>query len=257
MRPSHHDRVRQQFRLQAPTFAETGFAVRGLEWLIERLSPRADERVLDVAAGAAHLGRALAPLVAQVAAVDLTPEMLVQGHRLAEKSGLKNITFQVGDAARLPWIDEQFDLVVCRLALHQVADPGAVVAEMLRMVRPTGRIGIADLFVPRPETTDEANRIERLRDPSHNRTLTRAEFFELLAAAGADVASDATADFDMDVDDWLDRTQTPPEARARIMSRFEEEIDGGPATGLRPRRGPDGAIGFTHSWLTLTATPRF
>jgi len=256
MSMSHHDRVREQFRLQAPTFAGTGFAVRGLEWIVEQLSPRADQIVLDVAAGAAHLGRALAPLVAHVAAIDLTPEMLIQGRHLADESGLRNITFQIGDAARLPWIDRQFDLVVCRLALHQVADPGTVVHEMVRVTRLGGRIGITDMFVVEPDTAAETNRLERLRDPSHNRTLIREEILDLLEAAGATAISDATADFEMDLDDWLKRTQTPNNVRSQIVSRFEQELDGGPITGLRPTRTSNGTIHFTHPWITVIATPR-
>jgi len=80
---SHNDKVLEQFRLQASTFTDTGFATSGLAWIVEQLAPRPGEQALDVAAGAGHLGRALAPHLAQVSAVDLTPEMLEQGDRLA------------------------------------------------------------------------------------------------------------------------------------------------------------------------------
>ncbi|WP_167476087.1 class I SAM-dependent methyltransferase [Nocardia arthritidis] len=255
MATAHDDRVREQFRLQATTFDNAGFAVRGLDWIIEQLAPRRDDIALDVAAGAAHLGRALAPLVSHVSAIDLTPEMLLQGQRLAEGAGLRNITFAVGDATRLPWLDRQFDLVVCRLALHQVADPAAMVREMIRVTRPDGRIGITDMYVSAAEQA-EANRLERLRDPSHNRTLTREEILALVDESGAEVVSQAAADFDLDLDDWLERSRTPEEVRARIRSRLEQELDGGPATGLAPSRLPDGRIRFVHPWVTVTATPR-
>jgi ubiquinone/menaquinone biosynthesis C-methylase UbiE len=129
---SHDDAVREQFRLQAATFAEQGFATRNLDWIVGQLAPAAGEQVLDVAAGAGHLGRALAPYVAHVSALDLTPEMLEQGQRLADAEGLRNVVFLLGNATALPWIDRQFDLVACRIALHQVADPAAVVREMAR-----------------------------------------------------------------------------------------------------------------------------
>lgn len=256
MTTSHDDRIREQFRLQARTFDDVGFASEGLSWIVEQLSPRPEQIVLDVAAGAAHVGRALAPLVSHVSAVDLTPEMLRQGQRLAEDAGLRNITFSVGDAARLPWLNGQFDLVVCRFAVHQVADPAAMVREMVRVTRAGGRISITDMFVPAAEFATETNRLERLRDPSHNRTLTRAEILDLIEAGGADVASEAVADFALDLNDWLERTQTPDEARAQIRARFDEELAGGPATGLAPFHAADGRTRFVHPRITVTATPK-
>ncbi len=143
---AHEDLVREQFGAQAGTFTDEGFAARGLAWIVGQLAPAGGELVLDVAAGAAHLGRALAPRVAQVCALDLTPQMLAQGRRLAAAHGLPNVAFLAGDAAALPWAGQRFDLVVCRLALHQAADPPAVVGEMLRVTRRSGRIGITDMI---------------------------------------------------------------------------------------------------------------
>lgn len=254
---SHDDAVREQFRLQAATFSDHGFAVRGLDWIVGQLAPSAAEQVLDVAAGAAHLGRALAPHVAHVSALDLTPEMLEQGQRLAGQDGLRNIAFQLGNATALPWIDRQFDLVACRLALHQVADPAAVVREMVRVTRQDGRTGVADIVADDdPAVAAQANRLERLRDPSHGRTLTVAEIHVMLADAGAVVTSTARQDNALDLEDWMERTQTPAGTRAAIRERVAGELDGGEPTGLRPRRAADGTVTLAHVWATITATPR-
>jgi SAM-dependent methyltransferase len=249
--------VREQFRIQASTFGNQGFAVRALEWIVSELAPSAGEQVLDVAAGAAHLGRALARHVAHVSALDLTPEMLEQGQRLAEADGVRNVAFLLGNATALPWIDRQFDLVVCRLALHQVADPAAVVREMVRVTRPDGRIGVIDITADEePAVAVETNRLERLRDPSHGRTLTVAEIHGLLTAAGAVVASTARRDNPLDLEDWMERTQTPAATRDEIRERMRSELDGGEPTGLRPRRDAGGSVSLTHVWATITATPR-
>ncbi|HEY0448672.1 class I SAM-dependent methyltransferase [Actinophytocola sp.] len=247
-RQGHNDAVLAQFRLQAATFTDSGFAAAGLGWIVAELAPSPGDRVLDVAAGAAHLGRALAPHVAHVDALDLTPEMLDQGRRLA--AGLGNVAFVRGDACSLPYGDGRFDLTVCRLTLHQVADPAAVVREMVRVTRPAGRVAIVDLAAAGdPAVAAEANRLERLRDPSHGRTLTVAEIHELLAAAGAEVLSTSRHDNPVDVEDWLTRTATPATARAEIHTRFAEELAGGPPTGLRPR--PGGTL--THEWAMVVA----
>lgn len=243
----HNDAVRAQFRLQASTFTDTGFAAAGLDWIVADLAPTGGEVVLDVAAGAGHLGRALAPHVRHVSALDLTPEMLEQGRRLA--ADLPNIAFLRGDAVSLPWCDAQFDLVVCRLTLHQVADPAAVVGEMVRVSR--GRVAIIDLTAPEdPVVAEATNRLERLRDPSHGATLTVARVHGLLTAAGASVVSTTSHDNPVDVEDWLERTATPPDARVEIRARFADELAGGAPTGLRPTTNGT----FTHVWTMTVAT---
>lgn len=74
--PDHDARVRAQFARQAATFTDHEFAARGLDWIVGVVQPSPVDIVADVACGAAHLGRAFAPLVRQVYALDLTPEML-------------------------------------------------------------------------------------------------------------------------------------------------------------------------------------
>ena len=256
MTTAHNDAVREQFRGQAATFTDDGWAARGLAWIVERLRPEPHEQALDVAAGAAHLGRALAPHLRHVTALDLTPEMLRQGQRLADAAGVRNVAFALGDAAALAWLDDQFDLVVCRLAVHQVADPVAMVAEMVRVTRPGGRIGITDMVVDDdPVSASEANRLERLRDPSHGRTHTIAEIQALLRAAGAEITEVVTRDHPLDLEDWLERTATPPGDREEIRTRLRAELDGGPPTGLRPHREADDTLTFVHAWATIVATP--
>lgn len=253
MSESHEDRIREQFRIQAATFTDEGFAARGLDWIVGLLNPSPGEQVLDVAAGAAHLGRALAPHVAHVSAVDMTPEMLEQGRKLAKDTGLGNVVFAVGDATVLPWLDDQFDLVVCRLTLHQVDDPQQVLREMVRVTKPGGRVAVTDMIVEdAPDVAAEANRLERLRDPSHHRTLGHEETLAMIRDAGAEVRTSEAREQPVDIEDWMARTETPVEVRNRIRSRFDEELAGGAPTGLGPRG--DGM--FTHVWATTVATPR-
>nr|WP_042188602.1 methyltransferase domain-containing protein [Kibdelosporangium sp. MJ126-NF4]CEL18345.1 SAM-dependent methyltransferase YafE (UbiE paralog) [Kibdelosporangium sp. MJ126-NF4]CTQ97830.1 SAM-dependent methyltransferase YafE (UbiE paralog) [Kibdelosporangium sp. MJ126-NF4] len=254
---THNEAVRAQFRIQAQSFGTTGFAVAGLDWIVAGLGPASEDVVLDVAAGAAHVGRALAPHVTHVSALDLTPEMLQQGHRLAVDEGLRNIAFQLGDAVALPWLDDQFDLTVCRLTLHQVADPAVVVREMVRVTRPGGRIGVIDLTAyDDANTAAEADRIERLRDPSHGTTLTSQQIQDLLTGCGAPVVSVERHDQPVDVEDWMARTRTKPLIRDVIRDRFEHELRGGQPTGLRPFSDKDGKLWLTHTWsMTIARKP--
>jgi len=250
----HNAAVREQFRIQAGTFTDSGFAARGLDWIVAELEPAAGDQVLDVAAGAAHLGRALAPRVGHVSALDLTPEMLEQGQQLAADADLRNVAFLLGDAVALPWIDGQFDLVACRLTLHQVADPAAVVREMLRVTRPGGRVAVIDMTAPDDAAlAAEMNRIEKLRDPSHGRTLSERETHDLLTETGAGVVHCSRHDQPVDVEDWMERTATPAGTRELIRTRFAEELVGGQPTGLRPSRDESGVLELTHTWTLSVA----
>lgn len=97
--------------------------------------------------------------------------MLAEGKRAADHTGLMNVTFAHGDATALPYLDRSFTLVVTRFSLHQVADPEAVVKEMVRVSRPGAALIIADLVRP-ADLEGDLDRVERLRDPSHGVTLT-------------------------------------------------------------------------------------
>jgi SAM-dependent methyltransferase len=155
----------------------------------------------------------------------------------------------------LPWTDRQFDVVVCRLALHQVADPGRVVNEMVRVARPSGRVAIIDMVADdSPVTAAEMNRIERLRDPSHGEALTDTTIRSFVEDAGAVVTSRAHRDLPLDLEDWMARTNTPSRVRDEIRARIDEDLGGGPPTGLYPYREPSGAISFIHRWALLIAT---
>lgn len=154
--------------------------------------------------------------------------MLQQAKRLAEADQLHNLSLLQGDATDLPWIDAQFDLVVCRLTLHQVGDPAAVVREMVRVTKGGGRIAVIVMIAdPTPGIAEETNCLERLRDPSHGRTLTAAEITQLIEDAGAVIESDSVQDQPLELEDWMARTETPADAREEIRQRLDEEMQGG------------------------------
>ncbi|MFG1850986.1 class I SAM-dependent methyltransferase [Actinomadura geliboluensis] len=252
MTVTHDEKVVREFSKQAAGFADPRLNVaftRHLDRLVRFMEPELDleDVVLEVAAGTGIVSRAIAHRVRHVTALDLTPAMLAEGKRGADHAGLTNLTFTHGDATSLPYLDRSFTLVMTRFSLHQVADPGAVVAEMARVSRPGAALIIADLV--RPEgVAGDPDRIERLRDPSHGTALTEARIAELVAAAGAEVKRTDRFDYVRPLDPWLEFSQTPAEAAAQIRRELEEELAGGPATGMRPSM-VDGVLHFTHAYL--------
>ncbi|KAB7837207.1 class I SAM-dependent methyltransferase [Streptomyces mobaraensis] len=249
-------RNRQEFARQASTFEDarlnTAFTMR-LRELVEFAAPRPEDVCLEVACGTGLVSRALAGRVRHVTALDATPEMLATGKREADAEGLTQVVYQQGDAARLPFLDASFSLVVTRFSLHHVASPEAVVRELVRVCRPGGRIVVADM-VRRPELGGDPDRIERLRDPSHGAMLTVDRITELFTAAGGSVRGTEVLDVQRPLGPWLEQARTPAETAARIESELAEELAGGPVSGMRPVT-LDGRLHYTQSWVQLLAVP--
>jgi ubiquinone/menaquinone biosynthesis C-methylase UbiE len=250
----HNDAVRREFTRQAETFEDARLNAAftsGLDWLVEAFAPEAGELVLDVAAGTGHVARALAPLARQVVAVDLTRAMLEGGRTQAESAGLDNVLFQEGDASALPYLDESFDLVVTRFSLHHFEDPRIPLSEMVRVCRPGGRVGVADMVADDdPRVGEGQDRLERLRDPSHTRMLTLDALCDLLEQLGARVASRSSSRVVRPVQTWLEQARTDDAAARSITRELEAELAGGPATGLQPRL-QDGELQFTQTWAVV------
>lgn len=103
-------------------------------------------RVLDVAAGTGNVALRAAEAGADVVASDLTPESLAAGEREARARGLE-LDWVVADAHALPFADGEFDVVVSSFGAMFAPDHAATAAELLRVCRPGGTIGLAS-FTP-------------------------------------------------------------------------------------------------------------
>jgi ubiquinone/menaquinone biosynthesis C-methylase UbiE len=232
--------VRRSFERQTALFSGAnpvfGWSVLSpLEWL-EPLSP--DWIALDVACGAAHVAEELAPRVRQVVGIDLTSALLDLAMQRLAQAGIDNVLLQEGDAGDLPFLDATFDLVVCRAALHHFPDPAVQVAEMARVCRPGGRVIVSDM-VAAPGTDREAfDALHRVIDPSHRRCLTDAELVELLTRTVGIVGrrTEPGLTYTLPIESILTDAGAPDAA----LSGLEAELAGGPTTGFRPVRTPEG-----------------
>ncbi len=250
---AHNEAIRQEFEKQAASFSDPRFIYK-LDWMIEELAPQPDDIVLDVAAGTGHIGRALAARTRSVVALDLTPEMLRRGKAEADANGVRNILFELGDAAHLPYLDASFDLVASRFAVHHFQDPQIELAEMVRVCRPGGRVGIIDLAaLPEPVLAREHNRLERLRDQTHTEALSLAGLASLLERFGLKVVRQATQEVKLSLESWLASAQTPQEPASQIRAALQAECNGGPATGMRPFYH-NGELWFWHTWAVVVGT---
>jgi ubiquinone/menaquinone biosynthesis C-methylase UbiE len=113
------------------------------ESLCEALDLHSGERVLDVAAGNGNASLAAARRWCEVVSTDYVPSLLERGRERAAAERL-DIEFREADAEALPFDDGSFDVVVSTFGAMFAPDAPRVAAEMLRVCRPGGRIGLAN-----------------------------------------------------------------------------------------------------------------
>jgi SAM-dependent methyltransferase len=113
------------------------------ELLCEAVDLRAGERVLDVACGNGNAALAAARRFCQVAGVDYVPALLERARLRARAEGLE-ASFHEGDAEALPFPDDSFDVVLSTCGAMFAPDQEQTAAEMLRVCRPGGRIGMVN-----------------------------------------------------------------------------------------------------------------
>ena len=119
-------------------------------YLVDRVKIGPDAHVLDVATGTAAVAIELAERTGcRVTGIDQSSEMLAQGRRAVDAAGLGDrIALLQGEAERLPFPDASFDALTFTYLLRYVADPGATLRELARVVRTGGIIASLEFGVP-------------------------------------------------------------------------------------------------------------
>lgn len=134
---------------QQATWASGDFAIIGVtlqivgESLAEAADIRPNERVIDIAAGNGNATLAAARRFARVTSTDYVPALLEKGRLRAAAEGL-DVEFREADAEALPFADGSFDAALSTYGVMFAPDHQRTASEMLRVVRPGGRIGLAN-----------------------------------------------------------------------------------------------------------------
>jgi ubiquinone/menaquinone biosynthesis C-methylase UbiE len=137
-------KAKQQATWASGDFGRVGVTLQVVgEALCEAADVNAGERVLDVAAGNGNASLAAARRFARVTSTDYVAELLEQGRRRAQADGL-DIDFQVADAEDLPFANASFDVALSTFGVMFAPSPELAAGELIRVVRPGGRIGLAN-----------------------------------------------------------------------------------------------------------------
>lgn len=159
-----------------------------LDRLVAIAAPQSDWMALDVATGAGHTALRFAAHVQQVVATDIAQNMLQTAEAYITKQGTTNVRFQLADAENLPFADDTFDLVTCRIAPHHFPNADQFVRESTRVLKVGGVLLVQDQVSSDDETVAIAsNHFEKLRDPSHHRAYGFSEWVAWFKAAGLTV----------------------------------------------------------------------
>lgn len=227
---SHLDAVQARFDPRAREYLESAVHARGADLqcageLVAAL-PARPALALDLGCGAGHLAYALAPQVQSLIAFDASESMLDVVRATAEQRGLHNLRAQAGDVHHLPFADAAFDLVATRYSAHHWRDLERAMAEVGRVLRPGGHLLVIDLEAPDEALVDtHLQCIELLRDNSHVRNRSRAEWRALLRGIGAEALHEQRWPTRLQFDTWTRRMQTPP----AMVQAIRELLSGAPS----------------------------
>jgi ArsR family transcriptional regulator len=141
------DHLRAHFDELAGRFGRDylpGRSWKALSEMLLHLLPPLD--IIDLGAGEATVALLLAQRAKRVVAIDNSEKMVEYGRSLAQRNGLNNLDYRLGDMEALPLQGNEVDLALMHQTLHHTLHPPVAVTEAFRVLRPGGHLIILDLL---------------------------------------------------------------------------------------------------------------
>lgn len=240
MQRTHETNVTNQFGPRADAYVTSAVHAVGadLDMLAEIAQRSAPRMALDLGSGGGHVAYRLAPHAAGVVASDLSDEMMAAVAATAHDKGLANITIRTAPAEQLPFDDGAFDFLGCRFSAHHWHDFEAGLRQARRVLTAGSTAVFIDVVAPGQALLDtHLQAVELLRDTSHVRDYSAAEWLAALGRAGFAMRATHSFRLRMDFPVWIARMRTPQlhaeairalqqAASAEVADHFAIEPDG-------------------------------
>ena len=228
-----------------------------LDRMIEMAKPTRNDVVLDVATGAGHTALAFALLVSRVDATDLSPSMTAMAATLAQREGLINVEVKTVGVEQLHVLgSEIYDLVTCRIAPHHFEDLDLAMREIALVMKTHARFVCVDSRgFDEPDVFAFLHDAEVVRDPTHVKSRTVAEWTASCEQAGLVVEHTEAIPKRLEFEPWLERAGCTDAVKDELRSRFRSAPEA-VARRLRIEVESDSVVAFTDEKLLLVARKR-
>ncbi|MGN6573589.1 MAG: class I SAM-dependent methyltransferase [Pseudolabrys sp.] len=240
MSRAHEKVVGDQFGPRAKDYVESAVHSAGqdldaLDALVRAAQPG---HAIDLGCGGGHVAYRLAKHAKRVTACDLSADMLAAVRATAHEKGLANIETVEAPAEQLPFEDGTFDFLGCRYSAHHWRRFAVGIREARRVLTRGATAVFIDAYAPGDPLLDtHIQAVELLRDTSHVRDYSLAEWAATLETAGFAVRAQRTWQLRMDYPVWIARMRTPEHcarairalqaaASAEVRTHFAIEPDG-------------------------------
>jgi ubiquinone/menaquinone biosynthesis C-methylase UbiE len=210
-----------QFGPQAKAYVQSAVHAQGadLDQLSEIARRAAPAHALDLGTGGGHVAYRLAQHAGRVTACDLSRSMLEAVAQEASARGLENLETAEAPAERLPFDDASFDFAASRFSAHHWSDLDAGLRQARRVLKAGSAAVFVDVCSPGTSALDtHLQAVELLRDASHVRNYSPAEWQAALAGAGFRVRATQSWRLRMEFAVWIARMRTPEVQAAAIRA---------------------------------------
>lgn len=210
-----HQVNQQQYANKSEAYLHSQVHAQGAEFakMQALIQQHQFKSVLDLGCGGGHVTYQVAPWVDHVTAYDITPEMVNLVVQQAQKKGLHHVIGQVGAAESLNFSNETFDCVISRYSAHHWQSIRQAMHEIHRVLKPQGKVVMFDILGNSNPILDTfIQSIEMIRDPSHVRDYSLAEWMSFAEQAGFRIEIVEKQSLKLDFQTWVARMQTPIDA---------------------------------------------
>ena len=221
MSRTHESVVEDQFGSRALAYVQStvhseGEDLDALEAIAEVVKP---QHAVDLGTGGGHVAYRLSAHSGLVTAIDLSKAMLDAVTATARERGLTNIETCVSSVEKTPFEDASFDMLGSRFSAHHWVDFDAGLREARRILKPGATAVFIDVVSPGYAIFDtHLQAMELLRDPSHVRDYTEAEWAGSLTRSGFRLKSTRMRRLRMNYSSWVERMNTSQAHQAAIRS---------------------------------------